>query len=152
MPAPTCHARAPEASAPQSVAPLNRLGLHPGLPLTIVNVAAMFGVSPWWLNYLEWRGVVRRRRDGRAWVYSWFDCERIALIVKARRAGLALGRITAIVAAMDEDSSTAVCESGQVQCAELIVDLDRREKLAAEVVTELRRIEWELCERIGLPE
>ena len=50
-------------------------------------------MSPLALRLFELRGLIRRRRAGHDWVYSWSDCERIALLVKARKAGLAAGAL-----------------------------------------------------------
>ena len=60
--------------------------------LSLENVAEMFGVSQFRLRYYEFRGLIRRRQvhDG-VRVYGWADCERLAFILKCRKAGLTLG-------------------------------------------------------------
>src|SRR5262249_15798071 len=66
--------------------------------LSLPNVAQMFGVSTLMLRYYEFRGLVRRRqRQNGVWVYSWADCERLAFIIKCRRAGITTADIVSMV-------------------------------------------------------
>ena len=73
--------------------------------LTIAVVARMFKISRLALRLYELRGLIRRHRSGNLRVFSWFDCERIALLVKARKAGLAVRELAAVLRAMDERAS-----------------------------------------------
>ena len=74
--------------------------------LSIENVAKMFGVSKLALRYYEFRGLIRRRHR---WTVSrcigWADCERLAFIIKCRKAGVKLSDIIAIIEATDDDVS-----------------------------------------------
>lgn len=69
--------------------------------LSIDVVAKMFKLSPFRLRLFELRGLIRRERRGNERVYSWSDCERIAVLVKARQAGLAFGDLAPMFKAMD---------------------------------------------------
>ena len=62
--------------------------------MSIENVAKMFGVSKLSLRYYEFRGLIRRLHslDGVP-VFSWADCERLAFIIKCRKAGVKLSDI-----------------------------------------------------------
>ena len=69
--------------------------------LSLAVVAQMFKIPPLALRLFELRGLIRRHAAGNTWVYSWSDCERIALLVKARKAGLAVRDLAAVLKAMD---------------------------------------------------
>jgi len=118
--------------------------------LTLAVVARMFKISPLALRLFELRGLVRRQRAGNAWVFSWSDCERIALLVKARKAGLAVRKFAAVLRAMDEQAPNAVADDGRLQCLSLIHALEARKKAIHDVLDELYRIDWELSERLGV--
>ena len=117
--------------------------------LTIDVVARMFKMSTLALRILELRGLVRRRRVGRSWIYSWFDCERIALLVKTRKAGLAVRDIALVLRAMDVSATAAAADDGRLQCLSLIHKLEDRKQALGSVLGELYRIDWELAERVG---
>ena len=96
--------------------------------LSIENVAETFGISRWLLRYCEFRGLIKRRnRIGSTWAYSWADCDRIAFIIKCRRAGLRFSEIAPIVKAVDNDSAR-VHEAGEELCVALIQKLELRRK------------------------
>ncbi len=108
--------------------------------LSIENVAETFGISRLLLRYCEFRGLVgRRNRAGRTWVYSWADCDRIAFIIKCRRAGLRFSEIAAVVRACDNDSAR-VHETGQELCAVLAQRLEMRRKMLDEALSELDHV------------
>jgi MerR family mercuric resistance operon transcriptional regulator len=111
--------------------------------LSIDKVARMFGISRLTLRHYEIRGLIKRqRRAGRTRVYSWADCERLAFILKARRAGLALSDVMSILAAADDvlaDRKTA-----QEQCLELIARLERRRRAFDEGIAELQHVHAQL--------
>ena len=109
--------------------------------LSIENVARMFGVSRWTLRAYEWRGLIARRlTHGRVRVYGWADCERLSVIIKCRKAGVALRDVIAIVAATDEDAPIHVSRSGQEQCMVQVDRLDARRKVLEEALAELGHI------------
>jgi len=116
--------------------------------LSLKAVAGMFKISPHTLRLYELRGLIRRVRCGRQWTYSWADCERIALIVKARKVGLSIRSIARIIKAMDVDAGTAKFEAGREQCLDLIRALELRKKDLHDVLGELHRIDWELSDRL----
>jgi DNA-binding transcriptional MerR regulator len=119
-----------------------------GYELSVDVVAHMFKISVLRLRFYEWRGLIKRESvDGR-WIYSWSDCERIALIVKARQAGIKLRRIASIVVAMEERGKRNVVEDGRHQCIELIHTLEGHQQALGTVLHELYRISWELSRRI----
>ena len=117
--------------------------------LSIENVARMFGVSTLTLWIYELRGLVRRERAGRQWVYSWKDCERIALIVKARKAGFCIAKFSEVVKAMDERETNTAAQRGRQQCLGLIHALETQQQTANNALAELNRIDWEFCERLA---
>ncbi len=105
--------------------------------LSIENVAETFGIHRWLLRYCEFRGLIKRnKRIGGAWIYSWADCDRIAFIVKCRKAGLRLSQIAAVILAAD-DESARVHETGQEYCVSLIQSLEARRTTIDEALIEL---------------
>jgi DNA-binding transcriptional MerR regulator len=124
-----------DAVAPQSAA-----------TLSIENVAQMFDVSPWTLRYYELRGVIARRQHiGQIRVYSWADCDRIAFIIKCRRAGIGLADIAPILRAVDEDTQAQSIRINQQRCDTLIASLEKPRKVFDEALSELRQIRSLLC-------
>jgi DNA-binding transcriptional MerR regulator len=117
--------------------------------LTIQTVAAMFRTSTWALRSYEWRGLIRRENvDGNA-VYSWRDCERIALIIKAKKAGLPLRRLAPVIKAMNGTVSSDVLQAGHRRCRDLIAGTTEYSDAVADVLAELERIDWELSTRLS---
>jgi DNA-binding transcriptional MerR regulator len=121
--------------------------MEKGHLLSIGVVARMFDVSTLTLRFYEFRGLIRRQRVGRERVYSWSDCERIALIVKTRKAGLAIGPLVPVIKAMDEEVSERIAGDGRQQCLTLIHRLENRQARIGDLLGELHRIDWELSER-----
>ena len=109
--------------------------------LTLAVVAQMFKLSPFALRWYELIGLVRRRRAGNRLTFSWTDCERIALIVKAHAAGLNVGDIKAVIHAMGENAPRAVADNGRRQCLALIHALEERQRATGSVLVELYRID-----------
>ncbi|MBM3529581.1 MAG: MerR family transcriptional regulator [Alphaproteobacteria bacterium] len=109
--------------------------------LSIGNVARMFGVSRLMLRYFEFRGLIRRGHvmDGQR-VYGWADCERIAFIVKCRRAGVPLNDLTGIIAATEEDATSSAFKQGQEQCMALVDRLERKRKTLDAALSELSHV------------
>ena len=117
--------------------------------LSIQNVARMFGVSQMTLRYYEIRSLIRRRHslDG-VRVYGWADCERVAFIIKCRKAGLALGDIIMIIQATEDDISPLQFKIGQETCMALIDRLDTRRRVVDEALGELSHVYALLTSRI----
>jgi DNA-binding transcriptional MerR regulator len=109
--------------------------------LSLANVAEMFGVSQITLRYYEFRGLIHRRQvhDG-VRVYGWADCERLAFIIKCRKAGLTLSDIIIIIEATDDDVSPLVFKAGQETCMELVERLERQRKVIDDALTELSHV------------
>ena len=108
--------------------------------LSIENVAETFGINRWILRYCELRGLIKRRnRIGGAWVYSWADCDRIAFIIKCRKAGLRFSEIVPVVRAADDDSAR-VHEAGQDLCMALVQKLEARRSAINDALSELSHI------------
>jgi DNA-binding transcriptional MerR regulator len=118
--------------------------------LSIDEVARMFAISKLSLWRYEMRGLVRRKRAGRVRVYSWIDCERIALLVKAHKAGLTVARLAPVIKAMDDEAPAEVADAGREKCLALIHALEDRQRRIGDVLGELYRIDWELAERLGV--
>ncbi len=120
--------------------------------LSIENVAEMFGVSRLALRYYELRGLIRRRHwIGRTQVYGWADCDRVAFILKCRRAGLRLSEIRPIIEAADQDTASPLTECGQERCMELVERLEQRKKIYDEALAELVHMHTLLSARLGDP-
>ena len=118
--------------------------------LTIGVVAKMFKVSTLTLRFFEWRGLIQRRHISNEWVYSWSHCERIAVLVKARKADLTTGRLQPMLKGMDEQASKPVIDAGRLKCLSLIHELEDRQQAIGAVLGELYRIDWELSDRLGV--
>jgi len=117
--------------------------------LTLPVVARMFKISRLALRGYELAGLVRRRRRGNRRTFSWTDCERIALIVKARTAGLRIAEVRAIIRGMDPEAPRALAQSGRKACVALIHALEARQRAVGNVLAELYRIDRELGGRLG---
>jgi DNA-binding transcriptional MerR regulator len=120
-----------------------------GHALTIRAVAQMFKVSKTTLRLYEWRGLIRRHKDGGEPVYSWLECERIALILKAKKARLALRQLAPLLKAMDRHASRDVLKAGHAHCLDLIANITEYDDAVAELLAELDRINWELSTRLA---
>jgi DNA-binding transcriptional MerR regulator len=118
--------------------------------LSIGVVAKMFKTSTLSLRLLELRGLIRRERVGRDRIYSWSDCERIAVLVKARRVGLSSGDLKPMLKAMDEQATKQVSETGRLKCLSVIHALESRQQAIGHVLGELYRIDWEISGRLGV--
>lgn len=106
--------------------------------LSIENVARMFNVWQLTLRYYEFHGLIKRRhRIGRIPVYGWADCDRLAFIIKCRRAGLALRDVAPIVAAVDHEDDVVIHKLGQETCKKLVACLEERRKVVNEALSEL---------------
>lgn len=117
--------------------------------LTIDVVAKMFRLSTWTLRSYEWRGLIQRETTGDGAVFSWRDCERIALIVKAKKAKLTIRQIAPIVKAMNGKVSLDILRAGHRRCRELIAATTEYSDAVAEILAELERIDWELSTRLS---
>ena len=121
--------------------------------LSIANVAAMFGVSHFVLRYYEFRGLIARHdRVEHHWVYSWADCERLALIIKCRKVGVRLSDIVSIINAADEDVSKPAVMAGQEKCMALVDRLERRRKDFTAALEELTHLHAVLTTKILSPD
>jgi DNA-binding transcriptional MerR regulator len=137
-----------KSSSAVQTAPAQACGNAHDHILTIDVVAKMFRVSPWTLRSYEWRGLIQRDSTGDGAVFSWRDCERIALIVKARKAGLAIRQIAPIVKAMNGKVPLDVLQAGHRRCRELIAATTEYSDAVADVLAELERIAWEFSKRL----
>lgn len=114
--------------------------------LSLDNVARMFDVSPWTLRYYELRGMIARRQTiGSVRVYSWADCDRIAFIVKCRRAGIGLADIAPVLRAVETDLSAQAIRINRRRCDALIASLEKPRKVLDEALGELTQIRSLLC-------
>ena len=109
--------------------------------LSIENVARMFGVSQLTLRHYELRGLIRRRhkQDG-VRVYGWADCERLAFIIKCRKAGVQLRDIVTIIESTDDDVSPLQFKVGQETCMALVGRLESRQRVIGEALAELSHV------------
>lgn len=109
--------------------------------LSLGNVARMFGVSKLVLRFYELRGLIKRGHSlhGKR-VYGWADCERLAFIIKCRRAGVVLSDIVTIIQASEDDVSPLQFRTGQGICTKLMDRLERRKRVVDEALGELRHV------------
>jgi DNA-binding transcriptional MerR regulator len=108
--------------------------------LSLDNVARMFRHPRLALRYYELIGLTKRRHKvGRTAVYGWADCDRIAFIIKCRKAGLRLGEIAPIIRAAAGDDRVHSVKFGEERCATLIDRLERRRQVIDEALAELRQ-------------
>ncbi len=121
-----------------------------GYVLTTGVVARMFKISPLAVWLFELRGLICRHRCGNARVFSWSDCERLSLLVKAHDAGLAVRELAAVIRGMNEQASDPVVDYGRRQCLSLIHNLEIHKQLIGDLLEELYRIDWEFSERLGV--
>ena len=70
-------------------------------------------------------------------VFGWADCERLAFIIKCRKAGVKLSDIVAIIDATDDDVSPLSFKTGQETCMALVERLERRRRMIDEALAEL---------------
>jgi len=126
-----------------------RINLPADAVLSIGNVARMFGVSQFTLRYYEMRGLIRRRHslDG-VRVYGWADCERIAFIIKCRKAGVALSDIVMILQATEDDITPLQFRNGQRICAALMDRLGARRRVINQALDELGHLHALLTSRM----
>ena len=109
--------------------------------LSLENVARMFGVSKLSLRYYEFRGLIRRMHSlGGVPVFSWADCERLAFIIKCRKAGVKLSDIVTIIDATDDDASPLRFKTGQENCMALVARLEQRRRVIDEALAELSHV------------
>ena len=121
--------------------------------LTLENVAQMLGISRPVLLFYEFRGLIKRRhRIGRVAVYGWADCDRLAFIIKCRRAGIALKHVSPIVAAVDHEDDIDIHRLGQKTCMELVTSLQERQKILNEALAEVAHTYSLLSAKIRRPE
>ena len=109
--------------------------------LSLENVARMFGVSKLSLRYYEFRGLIRRMHSlGGVPVFSWADCERLAFIIKCRKAGVKLSDVVTIIDATDDDASPLAFKTGQENCMALVERLEQRRRVIDEALAELSHV------------
>ena len=109
--------------------------------LSVANVAKMFGVSKLSLRYYEFRGLIRRTHSLHGVpVFGWADCERLAFIIKCRKAGVKLSDVVTIIDATDDDASPLVFKTGQENCMALVERLERRRRVIDEALAELSHV------------
>jgi DNA-binding transcriptional MerR regulator len=101
----------------------------------------MFGVSKLSLRYYEFRGLIRRMhsQDGVP-VFGWADCERLAFIIKCRKAGVKLSDVVTIIDATDDDASPLAFKTGQENCMALVERLEQRRRVIDEALAELSHV------------
>jgi DNA-binding transcriptional MerR regulator len=118
--------------------------------LLIDIVARMFTISAFELRMYEFLGLIRRERMGDDWAYSWSHCERVALIVRGREAGLRLRDLRPVIAAMEETASQSEIDKGKSQALALIRTLQAGNSVNDRALDELFRVDWELSSRLAV--
>ena len=109
--------------------------------LSLENVARMFGVSKLSLRYYEFRGLIRRTHSlNGVPVFGWADCERLAFIIKCRKAGVKLSDVVTIIDATDDDVSPLGFKTGQENCMALVDRLEQRRRVIDEALAEMSHV------------
>lgn len=117
--------------------------------LSIKNVARMFGVSQLTLRHYELRGLIRRRdRCDGVRVYGWADCERVAFIIKCRKAGVHLRDVITIIKSTEDEATPLAFKRGQEVCATLVDGLERRRKVLGDALAELKHVDALLTSKL----
>jgi DNA-binding transcriptional MerR regulator len=104
--------------------------------LAIGEIARALGVSERTLRFYEARGFIKPRRLGLERRYSQKDCDRVALILQAKRLGFTLREIGSLLVA--SESGDLVLSRNQ--CTEQINLLERQKKAIEAALAELRRL------------
>jgi len=142
----------PAASRRKDAVPFDRHAQLPGLgdvPLSIGNVSRMFHVSRLTLHVYERLGLIKRRnRSGSNLVYTWVDCDRLAFMIKARRAGLTVFRLAPVIRGANPKASASSVKAARARCMELIEQLDRQRQALRDALAELRHIDELLSKRL----
>jgi DNA-binding transcriptional MerR regulator len=121
--------------------------------LSIGNVSRMFKVPRLALLAYERLGLIKRRnRVGKIRTYGWADCDRVAFIIKARRAGLSIRRIAPVLRGLELAAPEATVRSARMKCFELIDQLDRRRQTLREALAELRHLDKLLAKNLPATE
>jgi DNA-binding transcriptional MerR regulator len=109
--------------------------------LSLANVSRMFNIGRLRLLCYEALGLTKRRyRNGRLRTYGWADCERIALIIKTQRAGLAIKDIMPVLRATDGSMQAPLRRRGLARCTRLIDRLEERRRLLDNAINELQHV------------
>jgi DNA-binding transcriptional MerR regulator len=106
--------------------------------LTIGEMAQRFGLTARALRFYEAKGLLVPRRAGRARLYGPAECERLALVLKAKRLGFTLAEIRQMLAA-PEPAGSGDLNLGRRQCFEQIKWLEERKREIEAALAELRR-------------
>lgn len=131
------------------IAPIGRMAASHDTPLSIDDVSKMFKVSRFALRGYERLGLIKRRnRSGGRPVYGWIDCERLAFILKARRAGLTARQVAPVIRGTDAESPIDAVKAGRARCFELMDDLDRRRRDLRDALSELRYFDKLMSKRL----
>lgn len=107
--------------------------------LTIGEMVSRFGVTPRALRFYEGRGLLSPQRRGAMRLYGPADCERLALVLKAKRLGFTLGEIRDMVTAPTEPGESGALSLTRRQCFEQIKLLEHRKREIEAALAELRR-------------
>ena len=73
-------------------------------------------------------------------MFGWADCERLAFIIKCRKAGVKLSDIVTIIDATDDDASPLGFKTGQETCMALVERLEQRRRTIDEALAELSHV------------
>ncbi len=116
-----------------------------GAPRPIGEVAREFGISLRALRFYEAKGLLNPVRRGATRMYDAAECERLAMLLKARQLGFTLSEIRQM---LEADSSGELSLSRR-QCHEQIKHLEQRQREIEAALTELRRTYSLFYVRIG---
>jgi DNA-binding transcriptional MerR regulator len=108
-----------------------------GVPTHAIGEAAQaLGVSQRTLRFYEARGFIKPQRAGEERRYSQDDCDRVVLILQAKRLGFTLREIADLLA----ESESGRLALSRAQCTEQINLLERQKRAIETALDELRRV------------
>ena len=118
---------------------------------TIGEIAAQFAVSPRTLRFYESKGLLSPLREDGARLYRKMDCDRLALILKAKKFGFTLTEIHEMIRAQEGRAIGPALMLTRTKCGEQIGLLEQQLDEISQALAELRRLHTLLSGPAGDP-
>jgi len=119
---------------------------------TIGEMAEQFAVSPRTLRFYESKGLISPLREDGVRLYRKRDCERLALILKAKKFGFTLTEIREMIRAQEGRAIGPALMLTRAKCGEQIGVLEQQLDEISQALAELRRLHTLLSEPAGGPQ
>ena len=117
---------------------------------TIGEMARQFGLSQRALRFYESSGLLKPRREGTVRLYGVRECQRLALVLKAKSLGFTLAEIRQMLAAPQHADDGFALSISRHQCFEQIKHLEQRKREIERALSELRRTYSSFYARIAV--